>query len=68
MALKKTSPVAKKNKRIFFNNLIKKLASIMFILRSNPIESEGGGMTTPDNKGGFHTRADRPATPSLDFY
>lgn len=40
----------------------------MFILRSNPIESEGGGMTTPDNKGGFHTRADRPATPSLDFY
>ena len=39
----------------------------MLILRSNAIESEEGGWTTPDNKEGFHTRVGRPAIPSLDF-
>ena len=56
-SLNKTSPVDEKNKHLFFNNLTKKLTSIMFILRSNANESEGGGWTTPDNKGVFHTRA-----------
>ena len=58
----------KKNKRFSFNCLVKNLTSIMFVLRSNANETEGGGWTTPDSKEGFHTRAGQPATPNLDFY
>ena len=66
-SLKKLLQWLKQYKYLFFNYLIKNLTRIMFILRSNANESEGGDWTIPDSKEGFHTRVDQPAIPSLDF-